>query len=127
MTIWSDLESDFRGWINTNGVPIDIQNQKQTFAAGSYDEGAWTSSGTKQSGSAFFMPITMRTGGHEAQMLAQGLITLTDMKAYIPSGLEVKEGAKVVIDSGSWDLLGIKSVPDETHVVYQKLFLRTLV
>lgn len=125
MTVWTELETDFRTWVNLEGIAIDIQNKKETFTAGSYDEASWADSGTKQSGSAFFMTISQRTGGDELRLIEQGQLEYSDKKAYIPSGLEVHERADVVVDSGSYDLLGIKHIPNEANLVYRKIFLRS--
>jgi len=125
MSIWTDLESDFRDFVNENGMKILIQNYKQTFHAGSYDESAWSASGTVVGGSCFFMPVSLRAGGDEAQLIQQGKLTSSDRKAYIPSGLEINERADIVVDAGSFDLLSFHYEPNETNIVYKKLFLRS--
>jgi len=125
MALWAGTGSVFLAGVNKWGMAISIQNKKETFAAGSYDEAAWADSGTKVTGSAFLMPISMRIGGDEAQLIEQGQITLSDRKAYIPSGLEIHEKADVVIDGGSYDLIGIKYEPNATSIVYTKIFIRS--
>lgn len=125
MALWTDAEEVSRDAINKWGIPITIQNKSETYTAGSYDEASWSDSGTKEAGSALFMPISQRIGGDEYRLVEQGQLEISDRKAYIPSGLEINERADVVIDAGSWDVIGIKNLPNDTNVVYRKIFLRS--
>ena len=125
MVLWENSQQVFTNAVNRFGIPISIQNKLVTFSGGEYDEGVWAASGTELSGSAMFMPVSLTAGGREAQFLQEGLITLEDMKAYVPSGLEVNEKADVVIDGGSYNVVKTFVFPNDTNIVYTHVFLRT--
>lgn len=125
MTTLTDMESDFRTFVNTEGLKVSIKHKTLTFNAGSYDEGIWAESGTAVTGSVFLQPLSYRTGGDETRYLTDGALTLSDRKMFCPSGLDVQSGCDVVIAGGSYDAMAIKYIPNETQLVYQKVFLKT--
>lgn len=125
MSSWTDMENDFRTWVNHDGLQVSIKHRSLTFHAGSHDEGIMAESGTAITGSAFLQPLSYSTGQDDAQFLSDGTITLSDRKMFLPSGLNIVSGASVVIDSGSYDALGIRYVPNKEQIVYQKVWLRT--
>ena len=128
MAFYGQVESAFSKAANTYGIPYAVQNNTMTFAAGSYDEPAFSASGTKLTGSCFLMPVSTRFGGEERQYMEKGLLKSQDMKAYIPSGLEVNEAADIVIAGGSWKISAVPDgaisyYPNATTPVYIKIYL----
>jgi len=76
------------------------------------------------------MPLSVRFGGEERQFVESGLLKSQDMKAFIPSGLDINELADVVLDGGSWKVApmpdgAIVSWPNKTSEVYKKVYLRS--
>jgi hypothetical protein len=126
LTIYTDAVDVFQSFTNRWGLKVTIQNKTESFAAGSYDEGTWTDSGTVVGGSALFLPV--RGGGTEQQLIEQGKITLTDKVLYLHSGLEINQGADIVIDSGSWVITdaGLNPFPNKKNLVYTEVYIRTM-
>lgn len=128
MAYWGQVGSAFSKASNIYGVPYAVQNNTQTFAAGSYDEPTYSVSGSVLTGSCFFMSVSTRFGGEERQFLETGLLKSQDMKAYIPSGLSIDEFADVVIAGGSWKISAVSDgaisyYPNATTPVYIKIYL----
>lgn len=128
MAYWGQVGSAFSKVANTYGIPYSVQNNTQTFAAGSYDEPVYSISGSVLTGSCFFMPISTRFGGEERQFLETGLLKSQDMKVYIPSGLSINEFADVVIAGGSWKISSVPDgaisyYPNASTPVYIKIYL----
>ena len=125
MSTSTGLENDFRTFLNLEGIKVSIKHRSLTFPAGSSDEGVLAESGTAITGSAFLQPLSYSVGGDEARFLTDGTLTQSDRKMFLASGTDIVSGASVVIDSGSYDALSIKFIPNETQLVYKKVLLRT--
>lgn len=124
--IMGSLRTDFSSFISEHGVPLKVQNNALAYDAADYDVGTLSASGTLQTGSGFMLPVSNKNGD-DRRYLEQGLITQADKKVFIPSGIEINEKADVVIDAGSWGVIdkGIIRYPDETRIVYTRVYVRT--
>ena len=125
MGLFPNTKEVFSTAVNKWGIPVSIKYRSLTFSAGSYDEGVLAESGTAITGSAFLQPLSYSVGGDEARFLIDGTLTESDRKMFIPSGIDIDEGASVVIDGGSYDALAIKYIPNKSQLVYKKVFLKT--